>query len=278
MCMTTGMVAGIDAGSTTTKVVLMEGATVVASSLALTGPNVKNTAEELLARVVAGAGRRQEEIGRTVATGYGRRLIAAADGVVSEITAHARGASRLHGGSQPVRTVIDIGGQDSKVIALDDDGILQDFAMNDKCAAGTGRFLEVMARAMEVELDQLGELSLQAKRPLPVNSLCTVFAESEVISLLSRGEAVCDIVAGIHASIARRIAAMARRVSVREPVFFSGGGALNVGLREALAQELAVELIVPPQPQMVAALGAAVVAHRALDAVDEAGRPGARTQ
>ena len=276
--MVTGMVAGIDAGSTTTKVVLMDGPTVVASGLALTGPNVKNTAEELLARVLAQAGSRREDITRTVATGYGRRLLAAADRVVSEITAHARGACSLHGGPRPVRTVIDIGGQDSKVIALDDDGMLHDFAMNDKCAAGTGRFLEVMARAMEVELDQLGELSLQAKRPLPVNSLCTVFAESEVISLLSRGEAVCDIVAGIHASIARRISAMAKRVGVREPVFFSGGAALNTGLREALAKELALELIVPSQPQMVAALGAAITARRALDGQDEAGHPEPRKQ
>jgi predicted CoA-substrate-specific enzyme activase len=255
-------VAGIDVGSTASKVVLMRGPTIVGFALGATGANARRTVDRLLADALARSGVRREDLARTVATGYGRRLIGFADRAVTEITALARGARHLHDGSQPLRTVIDMGGQDSKVIALDDEGILQDFAMNDKCAAGTGRFLEVMARAMETQLDQLGELSLQAERALPVNSLCTVFAESEVVSLLSRGEPVCDIVAGIHASIARRIVSMARRVGVREQVFFCGGPAMNAGLRQALAQELDVELAVPPDPQIVAALGAALVAQK----------------
>ena len=259
--MTQAVVAGIDAGSTTSKVVLLQGREVVASALAPTGPNAKRTVDGLLDNALAEVGLPREDVSRAVATGYGRRLIDAAHKVVTEITAHARGACRLYCGDRPLRTVIDIGGQDSKVILLGDDGALEDFAMNDKCAAGTGRFLEVMARATEVELDQLGAASLRAAQPLPVNSLCTVFAESEVISLLSRGEDVADVIAGVHASIARRIAAMAKRVGVHEPGFFSGGPAKNIGLRRALAAELGVELVVPPEPQMVAALGAAIVAQ-----------------
>ena len=259
--MTDRVVAGIDVGSTTSKVVLLDGGDIAASELTATGANIKQTADDLLSRVLAQAGRRREDVSRIVATGYGRRLVGFADNVVNEITAHAKGARRLYAGSAPLHTVIDIGGQDSKVIALDDAGILSDFAMNDKCAAGTGRFLEVMARAMQIELDQLGELALQAKRALPVNSLCTVFAESEVITLLSRGEDLRDIIAGILASIARRIATMAKRVGVREAVFFSGGAAMNIGLQRALAELLETELVVPAQPQLVAALGAAIVAR-----------------
>ncbi|NQT21429.1 MAG: 2-hydroxyglutaryl-CoA dehydratase [Planctomycetes bacterium] len=259
--MTQGIVAGIDAGSTTSKVLLLRGREIIASAMAATGPSAKRTVNGLLDRTLAEAGVPREDISLTVATGYGRRLIDAANRVVSEITAHARGACMLYSGDVPLRTVIDIGGQDSKVIALDDDGALEDFVMNDKCAAGTGRFLEVMARATQLALDELGPVSLRSTRPLPVNSLCTVFAESEVISLLSRGEDVADVIAGVHASIARRIAAMARRVNVEEPAFFSGGPARNVGLQRALATELGVELIVPSEPQMVAALGAAIVAQ-----------------
>jgi len=257
--------AGIDVGSTTTKAVIADDdAIVLASAIAPTGVNSRKTAERLLSEALESCGRSREDLRCTVSTGYGRRLIGFADRVVSEITAIARGASG-HGRSHltngaMLRTAIDIGGQDSKVIALDESGILRDFIMNDKCAAGTGRFLEVMARALEVELDQLGELSLRAAKVLPVNSLCTVFAESEVISLLSCGENMSDIIAGVHASIAKRLAAMARKVGVHEPVAFVGGPALNVGLRRALQDELGVPLLVPEQPQLVAAYGAAVIA------------------
>ena len=255
--------AGIDVGSTTSKVVLSDGARVIASGLSATGANSKKTVEKLLTELLRDAGRNHDALRYVVSTGYGRRLVDFADHAVSEITAIAEGAGAVGNGASLARTVIDIGGQDSKVIALDDAGILRDFAMNDKCAAGTGRFLEVMARALEVELDQLGPLSLQAEQVLPVNSLCTVFAESEVISLLARGEAASNIIAGIHASIAKRIAAMARKVGVLEPVVFVGGPAHNVGLRRALEHELAVQLVVPPEPQLVAALGAAAIARAA---------------
>ncbi|HUU67916.1 MAG TPA: acyl-CoA dehydratase activase [Planctomycetota bacterium] len=262
--MSKGIHAGIDVGSTATKVVIAGDGSMLASAIAPTGVNSRKTAERLLAEALDNCGRRRDEIRCTVATGYGRRLIGFADRVVSEITAIAQGAGN-HGGSRPqngapLRTAIDIGGQDSKVIALDESGILRDFIMNDKCAAGTGRFLEVMARALEVELDQLGELSLRAAKVLPVNSLCTVFAESEVISLLSCGENVSDIIAGVHASIAKRLAAMARKIGVHEPVAFVGGPALNVGLRRALQDELGMPLLVPDRPQLVAAYGAAVIA------------------
>jgi len=266
--MANGVFAGIDAGSTTTKVALTDGRERLASGIAPTGANSRRSAEALLARALEHAGRARSDIRCLVSTGYGRRLIGFADSTVSEITADAWGAAILSNGSAAIRTVIDIGGQDSKVIRLDDRGILRDFIMNDKCAAGTGRFLEVMARAMEADLDRLGAMSLQAKRVLPVNSLCTVFAESEVVSLLAQGEAACDIVAGIHASIARRLAAMARKVGVREAVFFCGGPALNAGLRQALETELGVKLVVAPEPQLVVAAGAAAIAAAQADAAD----------
>jgi len=252
--------AGIDAGSTTTKAAVLREGRVAGGGIAPTGGDVRKTAHSVLEQAAAGAGVPVDMVRRVVATGYGRRLIEAACGSVSEITALARGARRLYEGAEPLRTVLDIGGQDSKVIVLDDRGILRDFAMNDKCAAGTGRFLEVIARAMGTDIERLGRLPLQAEKPLRINSQCTVFAESEVVSLLSRGEAVADIVAGVHASIAHRIAAMAHRVGVREPVLFCGGAALNAGLRRALEEELGAKLFVPRDPQLVAALGAAMLA------------------
>ena len=266
------LVAGIDVGSTTSKVVLALGPETAGWAVAPTGANSRKTVARLLAGLLETAGHKRSQVARVVATGYGRRLVDFADESVSEITAIARGAAAhaASAGKKMPRTIIDIGGQDSKVIALDEGGILRDFAMNDKCAAGTGRFLEVMARAMEVELDQLGALSQRAAAVLPVNSLCTVFAESEVISLLAQGEEPRNIIAGIHASIAKRIAAMVRKVGLAKPAFFVGGPALNAGLRRALENELGMKLAVPKQPQIVAALGAASIA--AASAVAARGR------
>jgi len=252
--------AGVDAGSTTTKAVVLRNGTQAGRAITATGANVRKAADCVLAQAAEAAGVAADALERVVATGYGRRLIESAGGTVTEITALARGARMMYEGPEPLRTVLDIGGQDSKVIALDDAGILRDFAMNDKCAAGTGRFLEVMARALELDLDTLGRMPTSAARVLKVNSLCTVFAESEVVSLLSQGEAVEDIIAGVNASVARRISAMARRVGVREPVLFCGGAAQNLGLRRALEAELGVAVFVPEGPQFVAAYGAAIMA------------------
>ncbi len=254
------LVAGIDIGSTTTKVALMDDGEVLCAEVAATGVNAKRTVEGLLAQALAAAGRSADDVDFVATTGYGRRMIPFADHVLSEIAANAKGAAFLAQGQAAVRTILDVGGQDSKVIALDAQGMVRDFAMNDKCAAGTGRFLELIARVLEVEVDAMGELSLQATAPCTINSLCAVFAESEVVSLLAEGAAVPDILAGIHASIAKRMAALVRRVGVAPAVFFDGGAALNVGLAQAMETELGVELVVPDRAQVATAIGAAFAA------------------
>jgi predicted CoA-substrate-specific enzyme activase len=194
-----------------------------------------------------------------VATGYGRRLAtgAFAQAAVSEIKAYAVGARFLY---PDCLTVIDVGGQDCKVTLLSEEGDVRKFEMNDRCAAGTGRFLEVMARALELDIDELGRHALSASRMTPVNSLCTVFAESEVVSLIARGEDSRTIALGAHEAIAIRIAGMVRRVGPRERVVFAGGGALNACLGRLLGQKMGLDLTVPEQPQIVGALGAALLA------------------
>ena len=254
-----GIAAGIDIGSTTTKAALIGEGEVLGHAVAATGANCRNAAEATLTRALELAGRDRSDIAYTLATGYGRRLVDA-EATISEITANAAGARYLTRDREPTRTIIDIGGQDSKVISLDPDGIVANFAMNDKCAAGTGRFLEVMSRILEVDLDELGALSLQSTEQVTISSICTVFAESEVISLLSEARSVPDIIAGVHRSIAKRVGDLARGVGIVEPVFFDGGPALNLGLQRALEAELSVELVVPGSPQVATAIGAAAMA------------------
>jgi len=253
------LTAGLDIGSTTTKVALVEDRRVVASGVAPTGASCKKTARSLYNAALESVGRESHHVARVVSTGYGRRLVDMAQEAISELTANAAGATFLSDGTT-IRTVIDVGGQDSKVLSLDESGKMVNFAMNDKCAAGTGRFLEQISRVLEVELEDLGRLSSQATEALTINSVCTVFAETEVVSLLAQGKRVEDIIAGIHASIAKRIVQLARGVGVREPVFFDGGTAQNHGLRSALEQALGVELIVPDDPQIATAIGAALIA------------------
>jgi predicted CoA-substrate-specific enzyme activase len=253
------LAVGLDIGSTTTKAAVIDGEVVLGHAVAATGANCRRTAEAVLAQALALAGGEAGDVAYTLATGYGRRLVDA-DATISEITANAAGARLLTRDSLPVRTIIDIGGQDSKVIAADANGIVQNFAMNDKCAAGTGRFLEVMSRILEIDLDQLGPLSLQATESVSISSICTVFAETEVISMLAQARAVPDIIAGVHRSIAKRVGDLARGVGIAEPVFFDGGPALNTGLRKALEHELNVRLVVPESPQVATAIGAASIA------------------
>jgi (R)-2-hydroxyacyl-CoA dehydratese activating ATPase len=194
-------------------------------------------------------------------TGYGRQMVARETGgdTVSEITAHAVGARHLF---PDCRTVVDVGGQDSKAISLGPEGVVVKFEMNDRCAAGTGRFLEVMATTLETPLEALGPLALGAAHAVAVNSLCTVFAESEVVSLIARGEDPAAIALGLHEAIATRLAGLARRVGPRPRVVFTGGGALNPCLLRLLEANLGLELSVPEHPQLVGALGAALLAER----------------
>ncbi len=251
--------AGIDAGAATTKVLLLEDREIVGYRVAGTAFDFLSAAGTLLDGLLAEHVLERSEIGRVYATGYGRNAIMFADGTVSEITAHARGVSFLF---PDVRGVIDVGGQDSKVIAVED-GRVTDFLMNDKCAAGTGKFLECTAKALEVPIDELGALALASDRAAGITSMCTVFAESEVISLRAKGVGKEEIAAGLIASIAQRVAVMARRLGLVEPIAFVGGVAKNAGMRAALERELGVTLVVPFEPQITGALGAALAAQRA---------------
>ncbi len=251
------LTVGIDVGSISAKAAVIENGNLLAGKVILTGYNAKNAGKNVFDELLAEQGINPEIIDRIVATGYGRNSVDFADKAITEITCHAAGA---HFQDPAVRSVIDIGGQDSKAISMDDAGRVNDFAMNDKCAAGTGRFLEVMARALEVDLDAFGEMSLKAETPAAISSLCTVFAESEVISLIARGEKRENIIAGIHESIGSRVLAMAKRVGVTEPVMMTGGVAKNIGVVKALESRSGVAIRVSPNAQINGAIGAALLA------------------
>ncbi|BCO29994.1 2-hydroxyglutaryl-CoA dehydratase [Thiohalobacter sp. COW1] len=257
--------AGLDIGSTAIKAALVdERGELISSSVAATGSLFYKNTLELFERLLQQAGLRREDVAYIIATGYGRKLFKDADDSISEITANAVGAHHVGKAFGGVRTIINIGGQDSKAIRIDAEGHVANFAMNDKCAAGTGRFLDAAARNLEVDLEELGDLHLTAERaPLNINSTCTVFAESEIIGLLANGHGKGEVVAGIHYSIANRTVRLAKRVGLEDRVYFDGGPALNKGLVAALEDELRRELVVPEHPQITTALGAAILAHDA---------------
>ncbi len=250
--------AGVDVGSLTTKSVIVTNGTIAGFGLIPTGINTEESGLSALKKALESAKLRRDDLKYIVATGYGRISAPYANKTVTEITCHARGAHYLH---PSTRTIIDMGGQDCKAIRLDSEGNVIDFAMNDKCAAGTGRFLEVMANVFKVKLNDLGPLALNAKETVPMSSTCTVFAESETISLVARGEKPENILKGIHYAISNRVAGMFSRVGVESDVFFSGGVAKNVGMKAALEEVLKSKILVPSfDPQLVGALGAAVLA------------------
>ena len=251
--------AGIDAGAATTKAVLLREDGIAGYVIRGTGCNFLSVAEAVYSDLLATTGIAKEEVARVYATGYGRGSISFAGGTVSEITAHARGVHLLY---PEARGIIDVGGQDSKVIALED-GRVTDFLMNDRCAAGTGRFLEYTARSLEVPVEDLGALALTSVHPAGITSMCTVFAETEVISLRARGIAKEDIAAGLIQGIAGRIVSMAKQLGLSERVAFVGGVAKNAGMRAALEKGLGIPLCVPPEPQITGALGAAITARKA---------------
>ncbi|MBF0455523.1 MAG: benzoyl-CoA reductase [Magnetococcales bacterium] len=255
--------AGIDIGSATTKVALLFEEKIVGHKVAPSGVHCEETARKVLAELCQDLDLEQSVITNITATGYGRRMVKFANSTISEISANVQGAIWYGSQSgQAIRTIINIGGQDSKVIALDDQGVTKNFAMNDKCAAGTGRFLETLCRIMEINITELGVLALQSTVPIRINSTCAVFAESEVVSLLARGKKKADIIAGAHHGIAKRLGRMTKRVGLEDTVFFDGGPALNIGLRKALEDELITDIYVPPEvPQVTTAVGAALIAR-----------------
>lgn len=250
-------VMGIDFGSTTAKTVILDlkGRIVswhVAHMGAVSGEGVKVAVDTAL----ADAGLTQEDMGRTVSTGYGRRMLDIADKNFTEITCHARGAVAM---VPDARLVIDIGGQDSKVISVDSNGLVAQFAMNDRCAAGTGKFLEVLARAMQIPLEDMGDTALQAQQSLKISSMCATFAETEVISLLAEGQTKPDVLGAVHAAIANRTLGLVGRVGKKGPVVMTGGVAKNKAAVHYIQEAMGLPLHLPEYPQIAGALGAALL-------------------
>jgi predicted CoA-substrate-specific enzyme activase len=248
---------GIDAGSRAMKVVLVdpEDRRPVASAHADQRPDQRALAEELLGRALRSIGAGLRSVFKTVATGYGRQLIGGGPAVVTEISCQAAGIRSLF---PEVRAIVDIGGQDSKVIFLDDRGV-RDFAMNDRCAAGTGQFLEMAARRLEIPLRELGRAAVSSLKPAVMTSMCAVFAETEIVSLLASGVRPEDVAAGVLRSVVQRVAALVPR-GAAEPVVFTGGTARIAGMEAVLSLALGVNVTVPPEPHLTAARGAALLA------------------
>lgn len=249
--------AGIDAGSTYIKAALIKNDHILGTAIANSGIDNSAIASGLLDSLTLKHNIKREDIAYTMATGYSRKIIDSADADVSEITAHAYGAKlTAPSGFQP-GILIDIGGQDNKIIYLDSNYSVVNFSMNDKCAAGTGKFLETCAQLLETSIDRLGPLSLESKEPCQINSTCVVFAQSEIISLIARKYDRRDIIAGLHLSMARRIIKMIRRNEAVGDIMLTGGGALNVGLKRAFEDELLMDTYVANYPQYNGAIGAA---------------------
>ena len=250
--------AGIDVGSRTTKVVILKNGKWFGEKIMPTGANSIKRAEEVLEKALENIGLTKDKLNYIVATGYGRVNISFADEKITEITCHGFGAYKLF---PETRTIIDIGGQDSKVISLDENGRVDDFIMNDKCAAGTGRFLEVMAENLEVPLEDIGEVSLRADKGANISSTCTVFAESEVISLVAEGVKKSKILRGLHKAIVKRLNGMDYRIGLNKEVTMTGGVCHNDGVYKILEKELGLTINRPEKPQYVGAFGAAILAY-----------------
>ncbi len=259
--------AGLDIGSTITKVVIMA-QEVVASVVAHTTPEQRKLTNKVMAEALDKAGLSLNDITFIVATGYGRINVPFADKQMTEISCHARGIAHL---LPTAKTIIDIGGQDCKGIKLKN-GRLGGFVMNDKCAAGTGRFLEIIAEGLGVALEDLGALALSSKNPSKINNTCTVFAEQEVVSKLVAGTKLEDLAAGIHEGIAGRICAMVKKLTIEKDVVITGGGAKNLGLVRALESKLGLPVLIPPDPLLTGAIGAALLGKETVQRAVEKGK------
>jgi predicted CoA-substrate-specific enzyme activase len=255
------LIAGVDIGSTTSKAVVIDHVgRVAAFAIIDTKHDRDQSGEEVLSLALQQAGATQDDLTLVASTGYGRRSFKRTEKVLPEIVCHARGTEQLHPG---VKTIIDVGGQDSKIIAVGPRGTVEMFEMNDRCAAGTGRFFEVLSRRLlSVPMDELGPLALRSTQPVFLSSVCTVFAESEIISHLSAGTPAEDIAMGILESMAKRVVAIGKqaRIEYREPIVLSGGIALNVAAGKAFGDQLGREVVTLDEPQMPAALGVALLA------------------
>ncbi len=249
---------GIDIGSTTSKcVILKDGAKEVAKSLIVAGTGTDGP-NRALNEVLKKANLKLEDVSYIVSTGYGRKGYRLANTEISELSCHAKGVMHLF---PKVRTIIDIGGQDAKVLSINERGRLAEFVMNDKCAAGTGRFLDVMANVLKLDISDLEKEARKATNPVQISSTCTVFAESEVISQLSNGSSRENVVAGICKSVANRVATLAKRLDIKDEVFMSGGVAKNEGVRNAMEEVLNTKIVYSKDSQLMGALGAALFAY-----------------
>ena len=263
--------AGVDVGSTQAKAVILSdngGLKILGKALVDTGANVQRSAERAFDSCCESAGVRASDVGFVVGTGYGRYKIAFGNTQMTEITCHAKGASYLCPGT---RTVIDMGGQDSKAISVGTKGEVLDFVMNDKCAAGTGRFLANSAEVMGISLDEVGPISLQAKHPVKIATVCTVFVESDILSYLAQGKTAEDILGGVHIAIAKRTLSLARRLNIEPEITMTGGVARNIGMVRALEEVLGQKMQVSPDAQFIGAIGAALFGLEKLDQSFEAG-------
>jgi predicted CoA-substrate-specific enzyme activase len=256
--------AGVDIGSTASKALVMSNGKTLAYVIGPSTANPARTAGEVFKESCERAGIKEQDVAYIIGTGYGRARVTFAQENVSEISCHAAGAYSV---MPEVRTIIDIGGQDCKAISLDNDGHLKNFAMNDKCAAGTGRFLDVMSRVLEVDISEMGLLDSESQRPASISNVCSVFAESEVINLINEGASVPDIIRGLHISLINRVSVLVNRVGLHAELVVTGGVAKNKGVVRALGEKLGIEiksLESRIDPQIIGALGAAVVAKRKL--------------
>jgi len=249
--------AGVDIGSTMTKVALIdESSNLMSAVKGPTGPEHRQLANEVMRQALEKVSLQIDDISCIVATGYGRVNVPFADRQITELSCHARGVSSIF---PNVRTAIDIGGQGAQCMKIDN-GRRISFVMNDKCAAGTGRFLEVTAATLGVKLEDMGDIALKATKRIQISNLCTIFAQQEVVALLSRGERLEDIVAGLHNALASRVAALAQRLGIEPDLVLTGGGAKNTGMVRAVKESLGRELLVPEEPLLTGALGAAILA------------------
>ena len=257
------LTAGCDIGSLSAKAVIMEAGSIVASHVIFARPEPEESARAVMDGALKKAGISLKDISCCVGTGYGRNAVPFARAVESEITCHGKAAQWLEPG---VRVVIDIGGQDAKAIKVDDSGKVVRYAYNDRCASGTGRFLEVMAGAMGIDIDAMGDLSSQAKNPVLLSNQCVVFAETEIISLMNAGRNLPDIVGGLHRALAHRVASLARSIDIEDRITMTGGVAKNQGMFLALQEALGVKLVrMDTDPQIIGAVGAALLAREALE-------------
>ncbi len=252
------LVAGVDVGSTQTKAIIVnENAEIVARGIVNTGANVVKAAEKAFQTARSTAKLEEWDVSYTVGTGYGRYKVLFGDAQITEISCHARGASFLFPNT---KTILDIGGQDTKGIRINEKGEVIDFCMNDKCAAGTGRFLAAAADVMGITLDELGDVALQSNNPLRITNVCTVFVETEIMNHLSKGKKGEDILAGVHQSIAARSVSLLRRVGLEQEITFTGGVSKNKGMIKSLEEKLGLHINVNDDSQFIGAIGAALFA------------------